>query len=116
MYETLDNIGDICLALFVSMSIVTMKLWQLIDLALPLNTILMIQLVIIYLFTRFITFNLCGHDYDAAIIAVGHKHVEWFLILILHRIYHDTSHILHLRDFARVVVSRPYHIHSMLFE
>ena len=72
MYETLDNIGDICLALFVSMSIVTMKLWQLIDLALPLVTILMIQLVIIYLFTRFITFNLCGHDYDAAIIAVGH--------------------------------------------
>ena len=72
MYETLDNIGDICLALFVSMSIVTMKLWQLIDLALPLITILMVQLVIIYLFTRFITFNLCGHDYDAAIIAVGH--------------------------------------------
>ena len=72
MYQTLDNIGDICLALFVSMSIVTMKLWQLIDLALPLITILMIQLVIIYLFTRFITFNLCGHDYDAAIIAVGH--------------------------------------------
>ena len=72
MYETLDNIGEICLALFVSMSIVTMKLWQLIDLALPLITILMIQLVIIYLFTRFITFNLCGHDYDAAIIAVGH--------------------------------------------
>ena len=72
MYETLDNIGDICLTLFVSMSIVTMKLWQLIDLALPLVTILMIQLVIIYLFTRFITFNLCGHDYDAAIIAVGH--------------------------------------------
>ena len=72
MYETLDNIGDICLALFVSMSIVTMKLWQLIDLALPLVTILMIQLVIIYLFPRFITFNLCGHDYDAAIIAVGH--------------------------------------------
>ena len=72
MYETLDNIGDICLALFVSMSIVTMKLWQLIDLALPFITILIIQLVIIYLFTRFITFNLCGHDYDAAIIAVGH--------------------------------------------
>ena len=72
MYQTLDNIGDICLALFVSMSIATMKLWQLIDLALPLVTILMIQLVIIYLFTRFITFNLCGHDYDAAIIAVGH--------------------------------------------
>lgn len=72
MYETFDNIGDICLSLFVSMSIVTMKLWQLIDLALPLVTILVLQLVLIYLFVRFITFNLCGRNYDAAIIAVGH--------------------------------------------
>lgn len=72
MYETLDNIGEICLALFVSMSIVTMELWQLIDLALPLITILMVQVVVIYLFVRFVTFNLCGRDYDAAIISVGH--------------------------------------------
>lgn len=72
MYETFDNIGDICLAIFVSMSIVTMKLWQLIDLALPLITILALQLVLIYLFVRFVTFNLCGRNYDAAIIAVGH--------------------------------------------
>lgn len=72
MYETFDNISDICLAIFVSMSIVTMKLWQLIDLALPLITILALQLVLIYLFVRFVTFNLCGRNYDAAIIAVGH--------------------------------------------
>ena len=72
MYETLDNIGEICLALFVAISIVTMELWQLIDLALPLITILMVQLVVIYLFVRFVTFNLCGRDYDAAIISVGH--------------------------------------------
>ena len=72
MYEAFDNIGDICLAIFVSLSIVTMKLWQLIDLALPLITILVLQLVLIYLFVRFVTFNLCGRSYDAAIIAVGH--------------------------------------------
>jgi len=72
LYDTFDNIGDLCLAIFVSMSIVTMKLWQLIDLALPLLTILALQLVLIYLFVRFLTFNLCGRNYDAAIIAVGH--------------------------------------------
>ena len=72
MYEEFDNIGDVCLAIFVSMSIVTMKLWQLIDLALPLITILMVQLVVIYIFVRFLTFPLCGKNYDAAIIAVGH--------------------------------------------
>ncbi len=72
LYEMFDHIGDLCLAIFVSMSIVTMKLWQLIDLALPLVTILMLQLVMIYFFVRFLTFNLCGRNYDAAIIAVGH--------------------------------------------
>lgn len=71
-YETTDNVGEICLALFVSLSIITMKLWQLIDLALPLIVILLLQLVLIYLFVTFITFNLCGRNYDAAIIAVGH--------------------------------------------
>lgn len=71
-YETIDNIGDISLALFVSLSIITMKLWQLIDLALPLLVILFLQLLMIFLFVRFITFNLCGRNYDAAIIAVGH--------------------------------------------
>lgn len=71
-YEVIDNVGDISLGLFVSLSIITMKLWQLIDLALPLITILLLQLVLIYLFVRFITFNACGRNYDAAIIAVGH--------------------------------------------
>lgn len=71
-YETVDNVGEISLALFVSLSIITMSLWQLIDLALPLITILCLQLVMIFLFVRFITFNLCGRNYDGAIIAVGH--------------------------------------------
>lgn len=71
-YETIDNVGEISLALFVSLSIITMKLWQLVDLALPLLTILFLQLIMIYLFVRFITFNLCGRNYDAAVIAVGH--------------------------------------------
>ncbi|MGP1348227.1 MAG: sodium/glutamate symporter [Stomatobaculum sp.] len=71
-YETIENVGDISLSLFVSLAIITMKLWQLIDLALPLLTILFLQLVLIYLFVRFITFPACGKNYDAAIIAVGH--------------------------------------------
>ena len=71
-YETTDNVGDICLALFVSLSIITMKLWQLIDLALPLIVILFLQLLMIYQFVTQITFGACGKNYDAAVIAVGH--------------------------------------------
>ena len=65
--------GEISLSIFVTMSIMTMKLWQLSQLALPLITILLLQLVLIYLFCTQITFRLCGKDYDAAVMAVGHS-------------------------------------------
>ena len=50
-----------------------MQLWKLADLALPLIIILTLQVVLCYLFCVFITFRLCGKNYDAAIIATGHS-------------------------------------------
>ena len=73
LYESIDTVGEISLALFVTMSIMTMKLWQLAELALPLLTILVLQLVLIYFFCTQITYRLCGKNYDAAIMAVGHS-------------------------------------------
>lgn len=73
LYESIDTVGEISLSIFVTMSIMTMQLWQLINLALPLITILVLQLVLIYLFTTQITFRACGKNYDAAIMAVGHS-------------------------------------------
>ena len=73
LYETIDIIGEISLAIFVSLSIITMKLWQLAELALPLITILVLQLILIYFFCTVITYRLCGKNYDAAIIATGHS-------------------------------------------
>lgn len=72
LYEGTDIVGSISLAIFVSLSIITMKLWQLASLALPLITILTLQLFLIYFFVSFLTFKLCGKNYDAAIISVGH--------------------------------------------
>lgn len=71
-YNTVDIVGNVSLAVFVSLSIITMKLWQLAELALPLITILAVQTVVMILFAKYITYNLCGKDYDSAIIAVGH--------------------------------------------
>lgn len=65
-------IGNVCLSLFLSMALMSMKLWQLADLALPLITILLVQTVIMALFAYYITFNIMGRDYDAAVIATGH--------------------------------------------
>jgi ESS family glutamate:Na+ symporter len=68
----IDSLGDICLGIFVSMAVFTMKLWELIDLAVPMLIILALQLVLIGLFVRFITFGLMGRNYDAAVICAGH--------------------------------------------
>lgn len=68
----IDTIGNVCLGVFVSMSVYTMKLWELIDLALPIIIILALQLVLMYVFVRFLTFPLMGRNYDAAVISAGH--------------------------------------------
>lgn len=68
----IDTIGNVCLGVFVSMSVYTMKLWELIDLALPIIIILALQLILIYVFVRFLTFPLMGKNYDAAVICAGH--------------------------------------------
>ena len=72
LYEAIDTIGDFSLALFVSMSIVTMKLWQLAGLGPQVAVILISQVVLIVLFCFFLTFPLLGKNYDAAVMAVGH--------------------------------------------
>ncbi len=59
------------LALFVALAVGTMPLWQLIDLALPLLAILAANTVFTLLFVVFVTYNLCGRNYDSACIASG---------------------------------------------
>lgn len=70
--EEIDIIGDISLGLFVSMAVMTMKLWDLIDLAGPLIILLFAQVVLIYLFAIFITYPIMGKDYDSAVMTSGH--------------------------------------------
>ena len=59
-------------SLFVSMSIVSMKLWQLADLGPQLIVLLLAQVALVLLFTYFLTFRLLGKNYDAAVMTVGH--------------------------------------------
>ena len=72
LYESIDILGEISLAMFVTMSIMTMKLWQLADLAIPMVILLIAQVVLMVLFAAFISFRLLGKNYDAAVMAVGH--------------------------------------------
>ncbi len=50
---------------------ITLKLWQLAELALPLMILLGAQLLLIFLYTYFVVFRVMGKDYDAAVLAAG---------------------------------------------
>lgn len=67
----INDVGGISLSLFLGIAMITLKLWQLSDLALPLVVLLMIQVALIYVFARYVVFNIMGRDYDAAILAAG---------------------------------------------
>ncbi|WP_394129475.1 sodium/glutamate symporter [Shewanella maritima] len=70
--ECIDILGTVSLALFLSMALMNLKLWEIFDLAVPLLIILFAQTVILGLFAYFVTFKAMGSNYDAAVIAGGH--------------------------------------------
>ena len=71
-FNEIGIVGNISLSLFLSMALMSMKLWQLIDLAVPLIVILLVQTLLMAFFAYFITFNIMGRDYDAAVMSTGH--------------------------------------------
>ena len=67
----INEIGEICLNLFLGIAIISIKLWQLADLALPLIILLTGQTILMFIFAYYIVFNLMGRDYDAAVLSAG---------------------------------------------
>lgn len=71
MFEV-DVIGSIALSLFLAMALMALRLWDLAELAIPFVIMLVAQTLLMALFAYFITFNVMGRDYDAAVLAGGH--------------------------------------------
>jgi ESS family glutamate:Na+ symporter len=69
---TLALISDLSLGLFLSMSMMSLQLWKLADLAGPLVILLVAQVVMISLFVIFVVFRLLGKNYDAAVMSAGY--------------------------------------------
>lgn len=67
----INDLGGICLSLFLGIAMITLKLWQLADLALPLVILLAGQVVLMLLFSYIVVFNVMGRDYDAAVLVAG---------------------------------------------
>ena len=69
--DKIVSIGNICLSLFLGMAMVSLRLWELADLALPLLLMLLAQILFLGLFAAFVAFPLLGKDYDAAVLTSG---------------------------------------------
>lgn len=67
----INDLGGICLSLFLGIAMITLKLWQLAELALPLIVLLAGQALLMFIFSYFIVFNVMGRNYDAAVVASG---------------------------------------------
>lgn len=68
--QTTDMIGNICLALFLAVALMNLKLWELAGLALPLLVILAVQLLLVVLVAGPV-YRLMGRDYDGAVMSGG---------------------------------------------
>lgn len=65
-------LGNVSLALFLAIALMSMRLWELSSLALPMLGLLVGQTALITGYAIFVTFPLMGRNYDAAVIAAGH--------------------------------------------
>ena len=66
-------ISDVSLGLFLSMSLMSLKLWMLGDLAGPMMLLLLVQITMICLFTIFVVYRVLGANYEAAVICSGYS-------------------------------------------
>ena len=65
-------LGNVSLSLFLAIALMSLKLWDLASLALPIFILLTAQTLVMALFAIFVTFRVMGKNYDAAVLAAGH--------------------------------------------
>lgn len=63
--------GNIALYIFLSMAMMSMELWELAELALPMVITLLAQVLAMALFCYFVIFNIMGRNYEAAVMVSG---------------------------------------------
>ena len=75
-YSYFELLGNVSLKLFLTMALMSIKLWELETLGLPMLIIVLMQVLFIVFFTIFVMFRLLGKDYDAAVMVggfIGHE-------------------------------------------
>jgi len=70
-HKAMEFMGNTALNLFLVVALMNLKLWQLWDLAVPLATILLLQVAIVAIAAYYASFPTMGKDYDSAVMASG---------------------------------------------
>lgn len=70
--EEIEIVGSVGLNLFLAMALMTLRLWELASLAIPMLVLLLAQTILMFLYANFVTFPVMGKNYDAAVLAAGH--------------------------------------------
>ncbi|PNM26350.1 sodium/glutamate symporter [Yersinia enterocolitica] len=75
-YQVFDRavsvVGNVSLSLFLAIALMSLRLWELASLALPMLAILLVQTLTMALYAIFVTYRIMGKNYDAAVLAAGH--------------------------------------------
>lgn len=69
--RTIDDLGNVALSLFLVLALMTLRLWELAGLALPMVIILIVQVGLIAAICFWPVYQLMGKDYDAAVMSGG---------------------------------------------
>ena len=69
--KAIDVAGNTSLNVFLGIALMTLKLWQLAELALPIVVTLAVQTLLMYLFASFVVFRVMGADYEAAVMTAA---------------------------------------------
>lgn len=70
-FELVDGIGNVTLGLYLSIAMMTLKMWELSGLAGRMFIVLGAQVIFLVLFSYFIMFRVLGKNYDAAVMCAG---------------------------------------------
>ncbi|MBN0780087.1 hypothetical protein JTM10_35030, partial [Pseudomonas aeruginosa] len=86
LYRVFDRavsvLGNVSLSLFLAMALMSLKLWELASLALPMIIILAVQALAMALYAVFVTYRMMGKNYDAAVLAAARR-AGWGLLLLV---------------------------------
>lgn len=70
--EEVSVLSDVSLNIFLAIALMTLRLWELANLAIPMVVLLATQIIVAFIFIYFITFRIMGKNYDSAVLCAGH--------------------------------------------